>query len=215
MNRVLRFVNVLLACGLYVTPVATAEEEKKEEEAFPHAAGYRDAIRVVDLTIVSTNRVTIGTNTMSLKAATNLIASHRDAADVVAVHGLAGGDDPSDTQAAAVAKIARIGMPLVVVEKDGAYAWRKQSDSDGIRTLKLGTDQFATLQRLWKRRKPNAEASTEPTLQTTVQWDTATGNYELSRVELGLFGRHVWLMHEQRDSDDESDSVGIQLKKTW
>jgi hypothetical protein len=52
-------------------------------------------------------------------------------------------------------------------------------------------------------------------VETTIRWDTGAGTYELSRVELALFGDRVWLMHQQRQSDEESGSVGIQLKKKW
>lgn len=174
-----------------------------------------EEVRVMDVAVVSSNLVAVGTNTMSLVAATNLMAAHRDAVDVVAVHGSLDGDTSVGTSPSAVARLASVGLPLVIIEKDGEYAWREQSNEHGIRTVKVGTEQFAALRRLWKGGKARPDKASEPALQTSVQWDTATGAFELSRVELGLFGRRVWLLHEQRDSDDESGTVGIRIKKEW
>lgn len=174
-----------------------------------------EEIRVIDVVIVSTNRVTVGTNTMSLAAANNFVVGHRGTVDVVAVHGSFAGEGTEPMMSATLAEIARAGVPLVIVEKNGEYTWKEQSASAGIRTVKVGTDQFAMLRRFWKKGDNNTAASTVPVLQASGDWDMATGTYELRRVELGLFGEHVWLMHQQRESDAESGTVGFQIKKSW
>jgi hypothetical protein len=51
------------------------------------------------------------------------------------------------------------------------------------------------------------ETAAGPALQTSVQWDTATGSYELNRVEVGLFGKRVWLTLEQPETDDDAGPV--------
>jgi hypothetical protein len=114
-----------------------------------------------------------------------------------------------------LAKIARVGLPLVIVEKDGEVAWRETSGGDGTRTARIGTDQLAALRRLLGRGRDGAKTSSLPVLETTVGWDTATGAYGLNRVELGLFGKRVWIMFEQGEPDEESGTVGIQFKKEW
>ena len=200
---------LLLVAGL---SAATGAEG---EPAAPGGAAGKTEIQVFDVVIVSTNRVMVGTNAMSLAAATNLMAVHRDALDVVAVHGPVTRDASIDDKSSVVGKIASIGVPLVLVEKDGEYAWRDLSGPDGVRTVRIGTDQFTALRRLLQGGKAGATSPAVPVLETMVDWDTATGTYELSRIELGLLGRRVWLVHQQRDANDESGSVGIQLKREW
>lgn len=179
------------------------------------ATQQQEELQVLDIVIVSTNQITLGTNTLSPPPAADLIERRRDAIDVVAVHGWDEGDAATGPADSAVTKIARFGLPLVVVEKDGAYQWRGQSDSDGIRTVKIGTDHVAALRRLWKKGEDDASGPAGPVLQTTIDWDTGSGSYELRRVELGLLGERVWLMHERGEAGDEGGTVGVRLKKEW
>ena len=211
-KRMVRCCGSCLVAGFLTTCAMAAEEERSLSSTnAPEAA----EIRVLDVVVTHPDRVRVGTNSMSLAAATNFVAANMEAIDVVAVHGSKPGMAPLQTGSATVARIAGVGLPLVIVEEEGEYTWREQSAEQGIRTLKVGTDQFATLRRLWKRRKLRPEEPPQSTLQTSIEWDTATGTYELSRVELGLFGKRVWLVHEQRESDDETGTVGIQLRKEW
>jgi len=172
-------------------------------------------ICIIDIEIVATNRVRIGTNTMSTAAATDVVAKMRGKLDVVALHGAEAGDDALENKSEVITRIARAGMPLVVVERDGEYSWREQSGGDGVRTVKIDTEQFAVLRRFWQKGNDNGAKSAGPVLRTSLDWDTATGTYELSRIELGLFGKKVWLMHEQRESSEDSETIGIQLKREW
>lgn len=188
---------------------------EERSDSSPTNASESIEIRVLDVVLTSADRLRIGTNTMSLAAATNFIAAKLDTLDVVAVHGPEVGMAPVDAKSSAMARIASVGVPLVIVEKEGEYAWREQSGGDGFRAVQVGTDHLTAIRRLWKRQRANPEAVPETTVRTTVQWDTDTGTYALSRVELGLFGKRVWLMHEQRDSDEEPRAVGIQFKKEW
>lgn len=185
-------------------------------EAPVHSTTARpETLRVIDIEIVSTNRVKVGTNTMSLTEATNVIARYGDTVDLIAIHGPIGRDASVLTTPSTALHIARAGLPLVLVEKDGEYAWREQSSSAGVRTVKIGSDQFATLRRLWERNKNPANTPPRTVLQTTVDWDTAAGSYKLKRIELGLLGERVWLVHEHNESDNESEIIGIQFKKEW
>ncbi len=196
----------ILTVGLWTTAGAA-------ERADPNESPDEVALHVIDLEILSTNQIMVGTNAFSLVAATNLMAAHRGALDVVAVHGPTTEAAPGAQQASALERIASLGIPLVIVEKEGEYAWREQPSAGGIRTVQVGTDQFAALSRFLRQRQTNLQAVPETSLQTTVKWDTTTGTYKLSRVELGLLGKRVWLMHEQ--SGDEAGTIGIQIKKEW
>lgn len=195
-------------CLCVVSAVAQAQTGAGEAE-------IETEIHVVDLTIISTNCVILGTNAMSLVAATNTIAACRDMIDIIAVHGSMEGKSLADAKSSTVAKIARVGIPLVIVEKDGEYAWREHTGADGVRTVRIGTGQFAALRRLWKGEKRGADAPAGVALRSALRWDTETGTYDFSQVELGLFGERVWLIHEFQETDDESGTIGIQIKKQW
>ena len=175
----------------------------------------QQTIQKLDIVIVSTNRVSVGTNTMSLVAATNVIALYKDTLDVIVIHGSIEEDFSVMRKSSVVDEIARAGVPFVFTERNGEYAWREQSGANGIQTVKIGTDQFATLRRFWKKGSEDSKTSSGPVLQTDVDWDTAIGTYELKRVSLGLFGERVWLIHEQSQSDEKTGTIGIQLKKEW
>ena len=204
-----RVLTVIAVFGLLTGPCAA------EDQAPPPETGQADLIHVVDVRIVGSNQVIVGTNTMALGSATNLLATYRDTVDVVAVHGSMTGNALPEIKAPALVRLAAAGVPLLIVENEGEYTWQEQSAQDGIRTITVGTDQLAAVRRLWTRRRTRVGELLEPDLQTSVEWDTATGTYGLSRVELGLFGRRVWFMHALNDTEDEPDNVGIQFKKEW
>jgi hypothetical protein len=204
--------NVLVAVllvGLW-TVIGLAEELPAEPEA-----KSKEEIQVMDLVILSTNWVMVGTNAMTVVGATNLMATRQDSLDIIAVHGSPTGEGSVEKNSAVMQKIVNVGVPLVIVEENGEFAWREQSGGDGVRSVKVGTDQFAALQQLWKRRKAIPGEAREPALQATVSWDETTESYELSRVELGIVGRSVWLVHEQRETDEDRGTIGIQIKKQW
>lgn len=174
-----------------------------------------ERIAVVDVMVISSNEVAVGSNTFSLAAATNFLATHRGSVDFAAVHSPAMLATSSETTSAAAARLARVGVPLLIVEREGEYKWRGQSNQDGIRTIDLGTDQVAALRRLWKQEATSPANASQPAVQTSLRWDTATGTYHLDRIELGLFGRRVWIMHQQPEVDEESGTIGIELKRDW
>jgi hypothetical protein len=159
----------------------------------------QETLRVIDIVIASTNQVTLGTNTLSLAAATNLLARYSTTVDVVALHGPFETDGLLMKTSSVALAIARAGVPLVFVEKDGEFAWREQA---------------AALRRLWSKNPYGAPSST-PVLKTSIDWDPAEGTYELKRIEVGLLGERVWLMHEQSQDDNESGTIGIQFRKEW
>ncbi|NQU41143.1 MAG: hypothetical protein HQ523_14420 [Lentisphaerae bacterium] len=199
---------LLLAVGFCSSVVTTVAEPS------PNDAADGETLKVIDVVITATNQFFLGSNAVSLAMITNLLATHRDTLDIVVVHGSIPGGAASDDRSPTLAKIAGMGVPLVIVEKEGEYTWRERTAADGIRTLTLDTSEFAALRRLWKQEGPHAEAASIPTVATTVTWDTATGTYDLSRIELGLLGKRVWLMHEFRESD-KPGSVGLQFKQEW
>ncbi len=203
--------NLMAITALCVAGLRFAAADETIHDTVPRQTD----IQVIHIVLVSTNRVMLGTNTLSLTAATNVIGRHRDTVDVIAIHGSIDGDASARATSSAVAEIARAGVPLVFVEKDGEYAWRAQSGNDGIRTVRIGTDQLGELLRFWRRGRNGTQPLSGPVLQTTLDWDTDAGTYDLQRIELGLLGKRVWLVHEQRESDDKTGTLKIQFQKEW
>jgi len=115
----------------------------------------------------------------------------------------------------ALVDIAQRAIPLVLVETEGEYHWRTRSDTDGIRTVTIGTDHLAAIRRFWKSGRHRSPLSSWPVLQTAVEWDPASGVYTLKRVELGFFRRRIWLIHQLPDADERYGSMGIQIKWAW
>lgn len=206
--------------SLFILAVFAACLVLAEEKGKPSSAVKSDLseIRVLDVVIAGTNVLQIGKESVLLHAATNKIEQSRENIDVIAIHGDTGLSLTNSTRAATLEKLLSMGIPLIIVEENGdagEYAWRPQSGEDGIRTVTIGTEQFAAVRRLWRRTQSPSETSAAPVLKTTLDWNTKTDTYEFSRVELGLFGKRVWLMHEQHESNEGSGTVGFQLKKEW
>lgn len=111
--------------------------------------------------------------------------------------------------------IARTVIPRVLVEADGEYAFKMPSGGDGVRRVTIGTDHLAAIRRFWRDVPHRSPKSSWPVLQTTLEWDPASGTYTLTRVELGFFRRRVWLIHQLPDAEDRFGSIGIQIKKEW
>jgi hypothetical protein len=180
-----------------------------------HTAPRQEVIQVIDIVVVSTNQVVLGGNTMSLAAATNVIDRYRNTLDVIAVHGVIDGSVAERTSSSTVAEIARAGIALVLVESKSSRAWQKKSGDDGVWAMKIGTAQYAALRRFWHTGRDEDQRASETVFQTTVDWNTAAGTYELKRIELGLLGESVWLVHELRESDEKAGTLGIQFRKKW
>lgn len=202
---------------LAVAYAAGALLAQAQEDPASETVVVQTEVCVLDVVIVGTNILQIGTNALPFCAATNHIGQLGEGVELIAVHGPFATASVREARSVVLEKLARVGIPLVVVEDaEGEYEWRTHTDDDGIRTIKLSTDHLGSVSRLLQGR-PNASSkpAVGPSLQTTLEWDTTIGEYQFSRVELGLVGKRVWLVHEQRESDEESGTVGIRLKKEW
>ena len=200
-----------LIVALAVLRASAGEERESPPEVTPPLI----EIRVLDVMLAGTNRLQFGRELVSLNAVSNRIEQSRANIDAVVVHAHPGFKADQDARNEALAKLARVGLPLVIVEDgkaEGEYAWRTPSGTDGIRAIKISTDQLAVLRH---QATGSARTAGGPVLQTTVDWDAATGSYQFNRIELGLFGKRVWIMHVQSDSDEAGDSLGVEIKKEW
>lgn len=105
---------------------------------------------------------------------------------------------------------------VIVEDTEVPYEWGAQTDGAGIVSIKLNTDYIGSVNRLLSgKRGPSPGTPTGSSLETTIEWDTTAGEYQFSRVELGLVGRRVWLVHELPESDEDTGAVGIRLRKEW
>lgn len=172
-------------------------------------------LQVVDLTILSTNQILVGTNTLSMAAMTEYLTSHSEELDAAVLHGSAQGEALAEKNAEAFSRLMSLGIPVLVVGDGGAEQRQKTSNDKSIRTVQVDTDQMAAFQNLWQKKNTTKTTPAGPTVKTTLQYDTDTGNYELNRIELGVFGRSVWLVHEEPKDKSESGSVGIRLRKEF
>jgi len=132
-----------------------------------------------------------------------------DASGDIATEGLAPRESP------AWFGLAQVVIPRMLVETEGEYSLRTSESADGVRSLTIGTDHLAAIRRFWKADPYRSTRSSWPVLQTTVEWDPASGTYTLKRVELGFFRRWVWLIHQLPDAEDRFGSIGIQIKMEW
>ena len=131
----------------------------------------------------------------------------------------ASGDTQSESFAARASslwvELAQVAIPRILVETEEGYQFKETSGTDGAQRLTIGTDHLAAIRRFWKDDRYRSPLSSWPVLQTTVEWDPASGTYTLTRVELGFFRRWVWVIHQLPDAEDRYGSIGIQIKREW
>jgi len=131
----------------------------------------------------------------------------------------ASGDTQSESLAARASslwvELAQVAIPRILVETEEGYQFKETSGTDGAQRLTIGTDHLAAIRRFWKDDRYRSPLSSWPVLQTTVEWDPASGTYTLTRVELGFFRRWVWVIHQLPDAEDRYGSIGIQIKREW
>lgn len=131
-----------------------------------------------------------------------------DADDTIAFSGSVTGGSVRAADRHVFETVARIGVPLVLVEEGG-------SDNAAGRPVTLGTPRIRQALAVYDklagqgdRTQPLAGAD----LVLRFDPDDQKG-YLLRRIELGLGGQSLWLVHELGRETESSTS--IQLKKEW
>lgn len=200
---------IVVACGLVAGAVRAGEARS------PSNGHDRASLRIVDLTMLASNRVAVGTNALSLRAVTNFVDARRHTFDAIAVHGGTTANAATQAESSVLSRIARVGVPLFLVEKDGEYVRRERDEQNSVHTVEVGSGQIEFLRRFWSGGKTETDKTGIPALESRLSWDEETGTYEIEKIELGLFGERAWLMYEQEEGDDETGRVGIQFKQEW
>ena len=180
-------------------------------------APFHGAARVLNLWLLETNMVVMGTQTLSATQATSLLTNVAFGAEALVLYA----PDASPGGAAGPAtgllvSLAQLGLPLLVVEEGGTLAIPTNAGTSGRPTLEISTDQLRAIRsRLAGRPAPTAAGDTSgPALRSRFAWDDAQTAYELRSLEFGLPGsRQVWFMLERKE--DGTAGGGVQIKKDW
>ena len=171
---------------------------------------------VLDVRLVSSNTVSIGTDVMSLAEVSNYLTNVTTSPDLIAVHGVADLDSKMGEKSSIMTDLATAGLPLMIVEEGGEYQWKKSNAQQGVHKLTLDSAQWLAIKDFWHKGEGGTASPLTPRVKTSVEWNAEDGSHEFKSAEIGLFGNQLWLTRELvEDDDDESPKTGIQLKKDW
>lgn len=200
---------ILVAIGLLTAVVAAAD--MPVETPTPTDP---ECLQVLDIIMVSSNRVRIGSNTFTFAEAADRLTREVDNVDALALYIPADTLSSREDEPSRWTRLARTGIPLLLVEQDEGYALRRQTEGQEVRSVSLDSTQAAALRRLLYGTSANTTSARPPVLRATLS-DTENGAPELRSLDLGLFGERVWLMHTQDDPDAPDGSIGIQFRRAW
>lgn len=110
-------------------------------------------------------------------------------------------------------KLVKTGLPLVVIEDGGELrAAATEPAADGPASVTLKTSYVRQALDLYGSLGGRVSALPGPDVVLRFDEDSDRG-YLLKRIELGLAGRSVWIVHDIGEGPDSTTS--IELKKTW
>jgi len=135
-------------------------------------------------------------------------------ARAIAFYGHVTGEEPPPADRDVFTSILRAGLPVLLVERDGEDHAHGARGTGEVATVALSAAQLRTALDICARfadgRSRNAAARV-PDL--TVRFAPDEDGIPLTKIELGLKGHSVWLVHEGLDEAEHSTS--IQLRKSW
>lgn len=194
--------------GCLAVLLLTAGAVCGQESNMPAAAvAATSTWQVVDVSLVGTNLLRWGTNTMSTVALTNRVDPFGRGVDALVLHTPFDSPRPSSVPASVLLPLVWTGKNILVSEEpidDGIT----DGNGDGVRTVTFST---APLRSLTGR---DAGGSLPLALRSDVDIDTHTGEYSLREVEVGLWGERLWLLHTLRQEQDDG-SVGFEFRASW
>jgi len=167
-------------------------------------------LRVVDLYINPSNTLCLGTNRFAATQLTNRLAAYDGKIDAIAVHGgSTNGGQTATLTPEMLGKLARLGVPLLVVEEEGSLSPEPETDDGEPRTITLNSDHLVSGLR-WLEAIGDRPL---PSLRAELGLDEESGTRDLNKLELGLPESGIWLLHEM--DEDGRGVTGIQIKKSW
>lgn len=151
--------------------------------------------------------VVINGEMLSFDMATNRIAAATNL-DAVALYVNATNVSALRERNELLEQLTRTTVNVFLVAGEEASTFTQKSSEPERRAFTLSTDQIRLLlgeRDLSGKRAPSA-------LQVELVDDEVANDLYLRRMQLGLPGRSVWLVHE---SDGEEVMSGVQIKKNW
>lgn len=110
--------------------------------------------------------------------------------------------------------LTRFGVPVPPPNGDDPLASPRDPAADGAPRIRVSTDQLRLLLGLARRSPPAPSESSGLAVRSAFDRDGASGQYQISRVEVGLLGRRLWLVHEP-GQHDESGRSGVRVQFRW
>jgi hypothetical protein len=169
-----------------------------------------EEIRILDSGDVVWNGERVDTNTLAAR-----LEQSRLDGDAIALYGKVTGQDARSRDQRVFESVARTGVRMVVVEDDGSARLSFQQTDGGKQPVTVSTMHVRGALKLYDRIKgepPSANLLSGPDVVLRFDPDNKEG-YVLKRVEVGVAGSSLWIVHEALDDSDSSTS--IQYKKRW
>lgn len=151
----------------------------------------------------------IDTNTLALRL------SLLDRDDAIALYGSVEESQLRRADRSVMETVLRTGVPLVLVEDESRLRLPMQAENGQARPVTLSTVRIRQALDLYDRTVGRQDRS-RPLSGTDVvlRFDPSEEQgYLLRRIELGLGGRALWIVHESLNERESSTS--IQLKREW
>ena len=193
---------VVAAAGCRETAPSRTELSKETNDV--------NEIRILDSGDVTWNGERVGTNAFAAR----LDQSRLDG-DAIAFYGNLTGQDACSRDQDVFESVARTGVRMVVVEDDGSARVPFQQTDGGRPPVTVSTMYIRQALRVYDKIKgepPSASLLSGPDIVLRFDPDNEEG-YILKRVEVGVAGSSLWIVHETLDAIDSSTS--IQYKKEW
>jgi hypothetical protein len=173
----------------------------------PAAIAATSTWHIVDVSLVGTNLLRWGTNTIQTAALTNRVDPFGRDVDALVLHTPFDSPRPSSVPASVLLPLVWTGKNILVSDEpvDEGIA---DGNGDGVRTVTFSTTPLMSLG------GRDTSGSLPLALRSDVDIDTHTGEYSLREVEVGLWGESLWLLHTLRQEQDDG-SVGFEFRATW
>jgi hypothetical protein len=195
---------------LLVVAAAGCRETAPSGTEFSKETNDVNEIRVLDSGDVAWNGEQVDTNAFAER-----LEQSRLEGDAIAFYGNLTGQDARSRDQRVFESVARTGVRMVVVEDDGSARLPFQQTAGGRPPLTVSTMRIRDALKFYdgiKGEPPPANLLSGPDVVLRFDPDQEEG-YVLKRVEVGVAGSSLWIVHETLDDIDSSTS--IQYKKEW
>ena len=195
----LRFLILILAHSVI------AQEPAADDPALLSTA------RVVNIYLDATN-LYWNTNLVSMEQLSHRLTYSTNRIDTIALH--TNPDTLDKTPPLFWRLIAQKAVPVLLVEDDQKKPVMEARDSWHRVNIGLDAEKLQTVADLYNTMGyGKMSASNAPSVKTSFELNEGDETYRFQRIELGLQGRGIWLMHER--TGDEESNTGIQIKRAW